>query len=98
MKVFYSGEVVKFVETLNKQDNAKLTRTRKFFEEYGFEIGQKYIKKITKSGVWELRAGKVRLFLCIVNNKAFGFHAIYKRSQKLPKRDIRLAERRCKKL
>ena len=98
MKVFYSSEVLKFVETISEQDNSRLTRTRKFFEEYGFEIGQKYIKKITRSGVWELRAGRVRLFLCIAGSKAFGVHAIYKKSQRLPKKDIKLAERRCKEL
>lgn len=95
MKVFYSTEVIKFIEDLGSKDNARLTRTRKFFEENGFLIGNKYIKKISKAGVWELRSGKVRLFLCIGQSRAFAVHAIYKKSQKLPRNDIKLAEKRC---
>ncbi len=98
MKVYYSDEVVKFIDKLSDQDNARLTRTRKFFEEYGFQIGPKYIKKITSSGIWELRAGKLRIFLCIKGDKAYGVHIIYKKSQKLVKQDIKLAEKRGKEL
>lgn len=96
MQVFYSAEVLEFVERISKQDNARLTRTRKFFEEYGFGIGPKYIKKITSSGIWELRAGRIRLFLFIRGDSAIGVHIIYKRAQKLPKSDIKLAERRSR--
>ena len=96
MKVFYSTEVAKFVEELSLQDHTRLERTRKLFEEYGFQIGSKYIKKVTKSSVWELRAGKIRLFLCIKGENAVGVHAIYKKSQKLHLADVRLAEKRCK--
>ncbi len=93
-KVFYFPEVAKYVENLNVEDNSRLNRTRKLFEEKGFVIGQKYIKKITRSGIWELRAGKIRLLLYIKGNTAVGVHIIHKKSQKLPLKDIRLAERR----
>ena len=96
MKVFYTTEAVKFVEELSLQDHSRLERTRKLFEAYGFKIGSKYIKKITKSNVWELRAGKIRLFLCINGKNAIGVHAIYKKSQKLLLHDMKLAEKRCK--
>lgn len=98
MKVFYSTDVVKFIEGLSTQENARLTRIRKFFEEYGFQIGQKYIKKISRAGIWELRAGDVRLFLYVRGNLAFGVHIIRKKSQKLLKKDIEIAEKRRAKL
>lgn len=98
MKVFYSTEVVKFIRGLNTQESARLARTRKFFEEYGFQIGPKYIKKISRTGIWELRAGDIRLFLCIKGNLAFGVHIIRKKSQKLSKNDIEIAEKRGVKL
>ena len=98
MEVFYSAEVVKFIESLNTQENARLTRTRKFFEGYGFQIGPKYIKKISRIGIWELRAGNIRLFLYIKGNSAFGVHIIHKKSQKLSKNDIEIAEKRGAKL
>lgn len=98
MRVFYSPEVAALVEKLQLQDHARLERTRKFFEDYGFQIGSKYIKKITTTGVWELRAGRVRLFLCLQGSSAFGVYLIIKKTQKLPKRDIQLAEKRCRDL
>ena len=55
MQVFYIKEVTQFVQRLSKQDWARLRRTRKLFEDYGFQIGPKYIKKITTT-IWELRA------------------------------------------
>lgn len=98
MKVFYLPEVANFVEKLSYQDHTRLTRVRKLFEEYSFQIGAKYIKKITASGIWELKAGKTRLFLYIKGDKAIGVHIIRKKSQKLPIRDIKLAEKRSKEL
>lgn len=98
MKVFYSAEVEKFIRELNSQEGARLDRTRKFFEEYGFQIGPKYVKKISRAGIWELRAGDIRLFLCVKGNSAFGVHIIRKKSQKLSKNDIEIAEKRGAKL
>ncbi len=98
IKVLYLREVADFVENLDYGDHVRLNRTRQLFEERGFFVGQKYIKKITKSGIWELRAGSIRLFLYIKGEHAIGVHIIHKKSQKLPLKDIRLAERRCKEL
>lgn len=98
MKVFYLRQVARSLEKLNKQDRARLDRTREFFEEYGFQIGQKYLKKIRPPTIWELRAGRIRLFLCIKRGNAFGVHLIYKKTQRLLKADIELAVQRCKKL
>lgn len=93
MKVFYLTEVAKFIEKLDLQEHTRVSRIRHLFERYGFIIGQKYIKKITKD-LWELRAGKIRLFLYIKGHEAYGVHIIYKKTQKLPSRDIKLAEKR----
>jgi len=98
MRVFYIPEVVDFTERLSYQDYARLNRVRKFFERYGFQIGQKYIKKIKPSGIWELRAGNIRLFLGIKEDRAIGVHIIRKKTQKLLTRDIKLAEKRFKEL
>lgn len=98
MKVYYTAEVAKFVEELDLKDHTRLERTRQLFETYGFIIGQRYIKKISNSGIWELRAGNIRLFLCSRKEMALGVHIIRKKSQKLPLRDIKLAEKRCEQL
>ena len=97
MKVFYNEEVAGFVHKLNEDDWAVLKRTRKLFEYYGFQIGPKYIKKIGKN-LWGLRAGKIRLFLSIKDGTAYGVHIIYKKSQKLPQKDLKLAIKRSKQI
>jgi len=98
MRVFYTPEVVDFTERLSCQDYARLNRVRKLFERCGFQVGQKYIKKIKLSGIWELRAGNIRLFLGIKEDRAIGVHIIRKKTQKLLTRDIKLAEKRFKEL
>jgi len=98
MKVFFLPKVADLLDGLDRGDRSRLDRTREFFEKYGFSIGPKYIKKVAKCGLWELRAGKMRLFLCIKGDNAMGVNLIYKKTRKLNLRDLRLAEERCKKL
>jgi len=98
MKVLYSTEVIEFLKELSLKDHTRIQRVRETFERFGFGIGQKYIKKITKSGLWELRAGKIRVFVIIRGDIGYGVHAIYKKSQKTPIKDLNLAERRGKQL
>ena len=98
MKVLFFPKVVENIKKLGEADQARLNRTRDFFERYGTGIGPKYIKKISALGIWELRAGKIRLFLCIRGDKAIGVHLIYKKSNKLLLKDIKLVERRSKQL
>ncbi|MDO8498244.1 MAG: type II toxin-antitoxin system RelE/ParE family toxin [bacterium] len=98
MKVFYKSEVIEFIERLDYPNRTRLERVRKLFEDYGFQIGPKYVKKVTSSGIWELRAGNVRLLICFKGDRGFGVHIIFKKTQKLPLRDIKLAERRAKEI
>lgn len=97
MKVVYSEEVEHFIRKINGSDSGRLARTKEFFELYGFQVGPKYVKKI-RGNLWELRIGKIRLFLCIKGSVAFGVHILYKKSQKLPKKDIRLAVKRSEQI
>ncbi|VVA44195.1 conserved hypothetical protein [Candidatus Roizmanbacteria bacterium] len=97
MKTFYLNEITSFINSLSKKDGARLKKTRILFETYGFQIGPKYIKKITRN-IWELRAGNIRLFVCIKGSNIYGVHIITKKSQKLLKKDINLAVERSKKI
>lgn len=98
MKVDFIEETEDFVNKLNLSDKTRLYRVRDVFQEVGFSIGPKYVKKISSKGIWELRAGRIRLFLYINGEQAVCVHSIYKKSQKLHDRDIKLAERRSKQL
>ena len=93
MRVFYLEEVFKFIDNLDFRDRSRLDRTIKFFENSGFQIGPKYIKKLT-TDIWELRAGSIRLFIYVKGNSAHGVNIIRKKSQKLPKKEIYLAVKR----
>lgn len=97
MKTFYLEEITSYVSSLSRQDGSRLRRIRQLFETYGFQIGPKYIKKIAKN-LWELRAGNIRLFVCVKENNIYGVHIITKKSQKLSKSDINLAVKRSKKI
>lgn len=87
--------VWKFIEDLDKIRRARVDRIYDLFETYGTYLPGKYLKKIAKE-VWELRPGDIRLFLTIRGNKGFVVHAIFKRAQKTPRKDLELAIRRIK--
>lgn len=97
MKILILKDAVKFLESLNSDDRSKFDRIRELFDKYGFQIGPKYIKKI-RDELWELRAGKVRVLLFLKGNFAYGVNAIYKKSQKLPKHEIKLAVKRSQRI
>lgn len=84
-----------FIESLDRTRKARVDKIYDLFEEYGRFLPSKYLKKIGKN-IWELRPGDVRLFLTIKDNNAFVVHGIYKKAQKIPKKDIELAEKRIR--
>lgn len=96
MKIDFLKETESFIQNLELSDETRVYRVRSLVQELGFSAGIKYIKKISKKDIWELRAGKVRLFLYIKNDYAVCVHAIYKKSQKLKNKDIVLAEKRSR--
>ena len=65
------------------------------FEEYGFGLDQRYLKKI-KASVWELRPGRVRLFIYKGTGKLVVVHAVHKKTQKIPKKELKTIDSRIK--
>ncbi len=98
MIVDFIEETQDFVNRVSLSDRTRVYRVRDVFQEIGFSIGPKYVKKISGKGIWELRAGRIRLFIFIKGEYGICVHSIYKKSQKLPIQDIRLAEKRSKQL
>ncbi|MDD5147366.1 MAG: type II toxin-antitoxin system RelE/ParE family toxin [Candidatus Daviesbacteria bacterium] len=86
-----------FIESLTKEEKARVDRAYYLFEEYGTFLPSKYLKKL-KSVVWELRPGNVRLFLTLKGHEAYVVHGIHKKSQKTPKMDLELAIKRIKEI
>ena len=80
----------------NKNDRIKLNKIRLYINllsEFGFELTEPYIKKISKE-IWELRPLNERiLFASIDNNKLIILNHFIKKTQKTPKKEIEKANR-----
>lgn len=83
----------KFLENLTEADRARVNRTVQFFGEKGFLLDTRYLKKLS-SKIWELRPGRVRLLFGLAGGEAVVVNAFFKKSQKTPLKELKLAERR----
>lgn len=95
MKVEIDLRVVEFLKEINVKDSAKAFSYIELFEAYGFTLDTRYLKKVN-GPVWELRPGKIRLYLFIKTNKQVIIYAIVKKSQKIKKEDLKIIEKRMK--
>lgn len=90
-------KVGKFIEKLDNLRKVRIDRFYDLFEKYGTFLPKRYCKKIAEN-IWELRPGDIRLFLTIKGKKAFVIYGIHKKTQKIPKKDIKLIKKRIKEL
>lgn len=93
MNVISDKRTEKFLENLTETDRARINRTVQFFEEEGFLLDTRYLKKLT-SRIWELRPGRIRLLFGVVKGEAIVVNAFMKKTQKTPLKELKLAERR----
>ncbi len=107
-KILYYTEndrspVVEFMLKLPSKDRAKILREIDLLEKHGFALGMPSIKKMKGTdNLWELRikhsSNNYRVFYFQHISDTFTLlHAIHKKSQKTPKRDINTALSRIKK-
>ena len=92
-EILITQKAKSFIDGLEKKRRARIDRYFELFREYGTSLPGRYLKKISET-VWELRPGDVRVFLGMDGSKGIVVHAIKKKSQKLPRRDIVTAEKR----
>lgn len=95
MKLIIDDRVEKFILGLEVSDQNKVVRYFEHFKEYSFNLPPKYLKKIG-DGVWELRPGRIRIFLYIEGDKAIAVHGIVKQRQRISKRDLDLINARIR--
>ncbi len=82
-----------FIYKQNKQTIAKVLHTIELLEEFGANLRMPYSKKITNN-LYELRvSGKeaIRIFYTKAKNTFYLLHAIKKKAQKTPKKEIEIA-------
>ena len=89
--------VADFLSDLPEELQAKCLRHIELFEEFGFSLSSADLKKIDKS-IWELRPGNIRILLGKAKNYIWAIHAFSKKSQKTPRKDLMLANKRLKDL
>lgn len=90
--------VLKFLEGLHKKIQAKAYRDLQLLQEYGFDIGEPYLKKVKGDkykGMYELRTifgndiSRV-LFVTRKKDKIVLLRGFVKKSQKRPKKNSKL--------
>lgn len=95
MDIITDKRVEKFAESLSDIDRGRVSGYLKLFNENGFALPNKYLKKISKN-LWELRPGNVRLLIGKVGAKMILVNIFIKKTQKTPKKEIETAINRLK--
>ena len=96
MKIIYYSGIEKKILDLDQKSKSRIIKVIDFFEEYGFQLSSEYLKKINKE-IWELRAGKYRLLFGVIRKFGIVVNIFYKKTQKTPMKEIKLAISRIKK-
>lgn len=85
-----------FISRLNEKQRSKIYLQIGLLRDYGLNLPMPYLKKLvgTKK-LWELRVSAYRIFLSPVpEKKILLIHMIIKKSNKTPKKDLILVEKR----
>lgn len=102
MKIVFYGmrrrPVVDFIEKLPLKDQAKISACLKSVEELGFDCPRVEYRQIT-SKLWEIKiatgsAGYRIFYVTLKKDVLVLLHAYKKQSQKAPKKEIVIAEKR----
>ena len=90
--------VSKFIDSCAKNQQIKILRVLKHFEEYGVQIVIPHIKKLFGTPFWEIRIlGKdnIRVIYAVeINKTIILLNGFFKKSQKTPKNEIEICYKR----
>lgn len=97
---YYSTNVEETILDLPNGLLARYLRLTDLMLEFGPNLGMPHTKVI-KDGLFELRVkskeGIARVFYCtVINKRIFMLHIFIKKSQKMPKKELKLAMSRLK--
>ncbi|HMQ01733.1 MAG TPA: type II toxin-antitoxin system RelE/ParE family toxin [Candidatus Doudnabacteria bacterium] len=98
MKIIILKSVEKFILKLDEHSRLRIYREIEILGELNYLLSMPESKKIGPN-LHELRIlGKIqiRIFYTFHNNEIYLLHAIVKKSQKIPKKDLELVKRRFK--
>jgi len=92
----FDNSFERFIKSLQKPTTAKVLRTIDLLEKFGEKLSSPHTKKIS-ARLFELRIpGKqeVRIFYTFHKSKIFLLHSFVKKSQKIPKKEIKFAQQK----
>jgi len=95
MEVAYLLKVKKFIKKLDDVSLERVLSSVDFLEKYGYLLTMPLSKPMGK-GLFELRVPgsiQVRIFYCFHKNVIYILHAIIKKQQSVPKKDIEFARK-----
>lgn len=94
--------VQEFINKLKGNDRQECIETIDLFGQYGFMLSSKYLKKlVNKPKLWELRISgnsEYRLLFTYRNQLATIVHAFTKKTNKTPRKEIKIAINRLKRI
>jgi phage-related protein len=87
-----------FLVDLPEKDRARIAWTINLLEEYGLQLGLPYVKHL-RGKLWELRIRAGRkdyriIYFAYVGQRFIILHGFVKKTQKTPRRELEVAERR----
>lgn len=91
---FFDDRIEEFISELEKPTIAKVLRTIDLLEHFGNHLGMPHSKNIDRS-LFELRIHgqqEIRLIYAFYNNNAVILHGFIKKSQKIPQKEIIIAQ------
>ncbi len=92
--------VYDFIENLSPTAKSKVSNTFDLLAEHGIKLGLPHVKKVTGTKLWELRilgGDSIRVFYVATSGRTFlMLHGFIKKSQKAPKKEIKIAIARLK--
>jgi phage-related protein len=100
MQVFFVPDVDDFIFHLNGSHSSKVKQFIDLLREYGSQLRFPYSRKITRY-LFELRIRTnppIRIIYYFSSSGATLLHAFFKKTQKTPIKELKLAEKRFKEL
>lgn len=100
MEIYHYSSVQKFFESLDEHQRAKIDLYLLKLETYSYLLSMPFSKMIARN-LFELRITSnppIRLFYSFYDDRAIILHGFVKKTQKTPKKEIKLALSRLKRL
>jgi len=96
-KIVIIKPAAEFLEDCSLKERTRIKEVFNLFEEFGLSLSEPYLKRVagTKE-LWELRLRNIRLLFFVKGDQAIIVHAFVKKTRRIPRKDLELAEKRRK--